>query len=76
MWCAQVTIFPCFLGCDQKPPLQGSEHTAEVGGANSQPSHCTLAIFHAPMDAVNAPADLGYVSSDGHHFSCKKPAII
>ena len=48
----------------------------EVGGANAQPSHCTLALFHAPMDSANAPAGLGYVSNDGHHFSCKNPVVM
>ena len=53
--------------------LQGPEHTAEVGGANVEPSYCTLSLFHAPIDAANAPAGRGYVSNDGHHFSCKNP---
>ena len=48
----------------------------EVGGANAQPSRCTLALFHAPIDAENAPAGLGYVSNDGHHFSCKNPIVM
>ena len=56
--------------------LQGPEHTVEVGGANAQPSRCTLALFHPPMGAANAPADLGYVSNDGHHFSCKNPIVM
>ena len=56
--------------------LQGPEHTMEVGGANAQPSRCTLALFHLPMDAANAPAGLGYVSNDGHHFSCKNPIVM
>jgi hypothetical protein len=56
--------------------LKGPEHTVEVGGANAQPSRCTLALFHSPMDAANAPAGLGYVSNDGHHFSCQDPTIM
>jgi hypothetical protein len=56
--------------------FKGPEHTAEVGGANAQPSRCTLALFHAPMDAANAPAGLGYVSNDGHHFSCRNPIVM
>jgi len=54
----------------------GPEHTVEVGGANAQPSRCTLALFHAPIDAANAPAGLGYVSNDGHHFSCRNPIVM
>ncbi|KAF8488922.1 hypothetical protein F5888DRAFT_1622603, partial [Russula emetica] len=60
-----------FAKCDAMCP--GPEHTVEVGGVNAQPSRCTLALFHAPIDASNAPAGLGYVSNDGHHFSCKNP---
>ena len=56
--------------------FEGPEHTEEVGGANAQPSRCTLALFHAPMDAANAPAGLGYVSNDGHHFSCRNPVVL
>lgn len=63
-----------FAKCDAMCP--GPEHTVEVGGANAQPSRCTLALFHAPIDAANAPAGLGYVSNDGHHFSCKNPVVM
>ncbi|KAI0250888.1 hypothetical protein BJV78DRAFT_1154831 [Lactifluus subvellereus] len=63
-----------FAKCDAMCP--GPEHTVEVGGANAQPSRCTLALFHPPMDAANAPAGLGYVSNDGHHFSCKNPIVM
>jgi len=60
-----------FAKCDATCP--GPEHTVEVGWANAQPSRCTLALFHPPIDAAHAPAGLGYVSNDGHHFSCRKP---
>ena len=56
--------------------FKGPEHTAEVGGANAQPSRCTLALFHVPMDAANAPVGLGYVSNDGHHFGCRNPIVM
>ena len=56
--------------------IQGTEHTVEVGGANVQPSRCTLALFHPPIDAANAPVGLGYVSDDGHHFSCRNPIVM
>ena len=55
---------------------QGSEHTAEGGGVNAQPSYCMLSMFHPPMDAANAPGGLGYVSNDGHYFKCKNPVGI
>ena len=46
----------------------------EKGGANAQPSGCTLALFHAAVAAAggNTPPG-GYVSNDGHHFACKNP---
>ena len=33
-------------------------------------------MFHPPMNAANAPAGLGYMSNDGHHFECKNPVGI
>ena len=56
--------------------FQGPEHTVEIGGTNAQPSYCTLALFHAPIDTENAPAGLGYVSNDGHHFFCNNPSVM
>jgi hypothetical protein len=55
---------------------KGCEHTVEVGGAEVRPSHCTLPMFHPVMDAANAPAGIGYVSSDGHHFNCSNPVLM
>lgn len=60
-----------FAKCDAVYP--GLEHTVDVGGANMQPSHCTLPMFHPAIDAANAPAGIGYVSIDGHHFNCIIP---
>ncbi|KAI9450269.1 hypothetical protein BJY52DRAFT_196728 [Lactarius psammicola] len=60
-----------FAKCDAMCP--GTEHTTEKGGANAQPSGCTLALFHRPMSTESAPPGPGYVSDDGHHFACKKP---
>ncbi|KAH9039441.1 hypothetical protein EDB83DRAFT_1717346 [Lactarius deliciosus] len=59
-----------FAECDAMCP--DTEHTTEKGGANAQPSGCTLALFHTPLSTGRAPPN-GYVSSDGHHFTCKKP---
>ncbi|KAI0302836.1 hypothetical protein B0F90DRAFT_1667445 [Multifurca ochricompacta] len=63
-----------FAKCDALCP--GPEHTVEEGGANAQPSRCTEALFHAPMDGANAPSGVGYVSSDGHHFACRNPILM
>ncbi|KAG2340343.1 hypothetical protein BDR05DRAFT_889963 [Suillus weaverae] len=62
-----------FAKCDSM--CSGPEHTAAAGNA-AQPSYCTLPLFHPPMDPNNAPVGLGYVSNDGHLFSCRNPVIM
>jgi hypothetical protein len=76
MRCAQVMIpLMHFLSLNIKG--QGPEHAVEGGGANTQPSRCTLPMFHPDMDAAKAPpAGFGYVSNDGHHFACKNPIVM
>jgi hypothetical protein len=56
--------------------LKGHERTIEVGGANVQPSHCTLPMFHPVMDAAKGPAGIGYMSSNGHYFTCSNPTLM
>jgi hypothetical protein len=56
--------------------LKGHEHTIEVGGAQVQPSHCTLPMFHPVMDAAKAHAGIGYVSSNSHYFTCSNPMLM
>ncbi|KAH7918945.1 hypothetical protein BV22DRAFT_1041330 [Leucogyrophana mollusca] len=62
-----------FAKCDAM--CAGPEHTV-AGGGPGQPSYCTLPLFHAPSDPNSAPAGLGYVSNDGHLFSCKNPVVM
>ncbi|KAH9016242.1 hypothetical protein EDB85DRAFT_1898280 [Lactarius pseudohatsudake] len=53
----------------------GPEHVA-TETAPGQPSYCTLPMFHPPQSA-NDPADgVGYVSHDGHKFSCENPGVV
>ncbi|KAH8993667.1 hypothetical protein EDB83DRAFT_2304539 [Lactarius deliciosus] len=53
----------------------GPEHLA-TEAAPGQPSYCTLPMFHPPQNA-NDPADgVGYVSHDGHKFSCENPGVV
>ncbi|KAI9443795.1 hypothetical protein H4582DRAFT_1807488, partial [Lactarius indigo] len=60
-----------FRKCDAMCP--GSEHSA-TDAAPAQPSYCLLPMFHPPK-STNDPADgLGYISNDGHMFSCENPA--
>ena len=49
---------------------QGPEHT--MRDADAPPSNCTLELFHTPLNTETAPPGPGYVSNDGHHFTCKK----
>lgn len=52
----------------------GLEHQADATGP-AQPSYCNLDLFHPPMLAGQAPpGGIGYISRDGHHFSCRNPA--
>ncbi|KAL1684093.1 hypothetical protein EV122DRAFT_200466 [Schizophyllum commune] len=60
-----------FAKCDAM--CSGPEHAA-TANAPAQPSYCTLPMFHPPQ--TNAGQGLGYVSNDGHHFSCKNPAVL
>jgi len=67
-------IYPS-LSYDKITLTPGPEHTAAAENA-VQPSYYTLPLFHPPMDADNAQVGLGYVSSDGHLFSCRNPVIM
>ena len=76
MHCARVMAFSSLDFSLLITTYEGREHTTEGGGTNPQPSGCTMAIFHAPMNAESAPPGPGYVSSDGHHFACKNPVLL
>ena len=76
MLCAQVMALLIYIATLNSSIYQGPEHTVEGGGANAQPSRCTLDMFHPEADPAKPPAGLGYVSSDGHHFSCKNPILM
>ncbi|KAI9437151.1 hypothetical protein H4582DRAFT_2058133 [Lactarius indigo] len=67
----QVNFGKCDAMCS------GPEHSAaEMAQAQPQPSYCTLPMFHPPK-STNDPTDgPGYISSDGHVFSCKNPAVV
>lgn len=60
-----------FAKCDAM--CSGPEHAA-TGTTPAQPSYCTLPVFHPPQTTPGQ--GLGYTSSDGHHFSCKNPAVL
>ncbi|KAH9059747.1 hypothetical protein EDB87DRAFT_1562847, partial [Lactarius vividus] len=43
---------------------------------SAQPSSYTLPIFYAPLCTKVLSPGPGYVSNDGHHFTCKSPALL
>jgi len=61
-----------FAKCDSM--CGGPEH-AGTATSPPHPSYCTLQIFHPPHTS-NRGVGLGYVSNDGHIFSCKNPAVM
>ncbi|KAJ7781844.1 hypothetical protein DFH07DRAFT_389440 [Mycena maculata] len=60
-----------FAKCDMMCP--GPEHAT---GNPPAPSYCSLPIFHSPAagEVYIPPTGQGYISSDGHSFTCKNPA--
>lgn len=54
----------------------GTEHHADTN-TPAHPSYCNLPLFHHPLPAGQAPpGGIGYISRDGHHFSCRNPALM
>ncbi|TFY78519.1 hypothetical protein EWM64_g5492, partial [Hericium alpestre] len=62
-----------FAKCDAMCP--GPEHAA-TATAPAQPSFCTLPMFHPPQNPNAAVAGMGYISNDGHQFSCRNPVVM
>ncbi|GBE82556.1 hypothetical protein SCP_0409400 [Sparassis crispa] len=60
----QATFAKCDAMCG------GPEH------AQNQPSFCTLPMFHPARDPRVPVTGLGYVSNDGHFFSCNNPVVM
>ncbi|KAN0136112.1 hypothetical protein V8E53_005972 [Lactarius tabidus] len=62
----------CFEKCDVM--CSGPEHVA-TENAPGQPSYCTLPMFHPPQTATDPEDGVGYLSNDGHKFSCRNPRV-
>ncbi|KAF9220065.1 hypothetical protein BS17DRAFT_739840 [Gyrodon lividus] len=62
-----------FTKCDAM--CSGPEHSAAAGNP-AQPSYCTLPIFHERRNPAGPSPSMGYVSNDGHVFSCKNPVVM
>ncbi|CAG8438292.1 8031_t:CDS:10 [Funneliformis caledonium] len=64
-----------FAKCDHECPDE--KHHKSQGSTRAPPtkSFCELSLFHAPLNQdSNPPNDYGYISLDGHHFSCENPS--
>jgi len=64
-----------FAKCDHECPDE--KHHKSQGSTSAPPtkSFCELSLFHAPLNqGSNPPNDYGYISLDGHHFSCENPS--
>ncbi|KAG8924163.1 hypothetical protein FRC02_010615 [Tulasnella sp. 418] len=59
-----------FTRCDVQ--CAGKEHEA-TSSAPARPSFCILPIFHPPQPLDWTGVGNGYVSKDGHAFSCANP---
>ncbi|KAH9054525.1 hypothetical protein EDB87DRAFT_1580466 [Lactarius vividus] len=55
--------------------VNGPEHVATETAAG-QPSYCTLPMFHSPQRSDDIADGVGYVSHDGHKFSCENPGVV
>ncbi|KAK0239018.1 hypothetical protein EDD85DRAFT_769081 [Armillaria nabsnona] len=61
-----------FAKCDAMCP--GPEHAGDTTNP-AQLSYCTLPLFHPP-ETSDEQVGLGYLSNDGHVFSCKNPVLL
>ncbi|KAI6027008.1 hypothetical protein EDC04DRAFT_2899498 [Pisolithus marmoratus] len=62
-----------FAKCDAM--CSGPEHASDAGNL-AQPSYCTLPMFHPAADANAVAPAVGYISNDGHHFTCRNPVVM
>ncbi|KAI5994326.1 hypothetical protein EDD15DRAFT_2432753 [Pisolithus albus] len=62
-----------FAKCDAM--CSGPEHAGDAGNL-AQPSYCTLPILHPPAYPDADAQDVGYISNDGHHFTCRNPVVM
>ncbi|SJL03909.1 uncharacterized protein ARMOST_07266 [Armillaria ostoyae] len=61
-----------FAKCDAMCP--GPEHAGDTTSP-VQLSYCTLPLFHPP-ETSDERVGLGYLSNDGHVFSCQNPVLL
>ncbi|RIA83800.1 hypothetical protein C1645_833247 [Glomus cerebriforme] len=63
-----------FKKCDHECADEKHHNVDEVTGREPTKSYCTQEIFHIPVDLKTfSLGKTGYVSTDGHHFTCENP---
>ncbi|PKB98371.1 hypothetical protein RhiirA5_431468 [Rhizophagus irregularis] len=61
-----------FNKCDHECRDEVHHKTQGTSNANS---YCELHLFHPPLEASSGPPNgIGYISLDGHHFTCENPS--
>ncbi|CAG8642418.1 8285_t:CDS:10, partial [Ambispora gerdemannii] len=64
-----------FKKCDHECIDEKHKNVDNVTGRDPIRSFCTQELFHAELNpSSNPPGNVGYISTDGHHFSCENPA--
>ncbi|CAJ0860021.1 15726_t:CDS:10, partial [Entrophospora sp. SA101] len=63
-----------FAKCDHECPDEAHNMQQSSNSATTTKSYCELEIFHKPLNqSSNASTGSGYISLDGHQFSCDNP---
>ena len=65
--------FQPYLGCRHSYAAAADNHKASESGP-AKPSYCALPIFHPPQPQ-SPVVGTGYVSQDGHSFTCANPVV-
>lgn len=67
----------CNLFQQEQPDHTGAgpEHAGDASNI-ARPSYCVLPMFHAPRDPSSDAPGAGYISNDGHQFSCPNPVAM
>ncbi|RHZ90025.1 hypothetical protein Glove_9g277 [Diversispora epigaea] len=63
-----------FKKCDHECPDEKHHKIDENSGQQPIKSYCTQKMFHSSLDPnSDLPNGIGYISIDGHHFTCDNP---
>ncbi|CAJ0762989.1 13890_t:CDS:10 [Entrophospora sp. SA101] len=63
-----------FAKCDHECPDEAHNKQQSSNSATPTKSYCELEIFHKPLNPSSSTSTgIGYISLDGHQFSCDNP---